>query len=331
MLVPACRSEGGGQPRKIMNWCLTSSLGAVIELRLPPVGFRHTCRLISAPECLFWNATGAERRLADGAPTGGTARLAQARPPFRRSQQPRGRFLLYVGGGLDWVQLVFAEPREVRSWLVEAPREGAPDLAAGMRHATGDVTGLAAGAGYLGIGADAFRKRLERQGRPAGEFRVGDQPAWEPADLGRGAVAGPSRARHDQYADLGADRGGTRGPPGEPIRTNRKGPAMTLQPPGGRRRRRRRPWRRAGPPDLAHALARLTALLPPEAAEMLAHADVLTCSDGRIFVYSPSPPRRSNLVFSHSDTGPGVDPFGNPHGSGDVTYWPPGGEGVVQP
>ena len=108
-------------------------------------------------------------------------------PPVRRSQQPRGRFLLYVGGGLDWVQLVFAEPGEVRSWLLEAPREGAPDLAAGMGHATGDVTGLAAGAGYLGIGADAFRKRPERQGRPAGEFRVGDQPAWEPADLGRGA------------------------------------------------------------------------------------------------------------------------------------------------
>jgi hypothetical protein len=62
---------------------------------------------------------------------------------------------------------------------------------------------------------------------------------------------------------------------------------------------------------------------------MLAHADVLTCSDGRIFVYSP-PPRRSNLVFSHSDTGPGVDPFGNPHGSGDVTYWPPGGAGQAR-
>src|SRR5690348_5480757 len=45
---------------------------------------------------------------------------------------------------------------EVRSWLLEAPRVGAPDLAAGMGHATGGVTGLAAGAGYLGIGVDAF-------------------------------------------------------------------------------------------------------------------------------------------------------------------------------
>lgn len=110
---------------------------------------------------------------------------------------------------------------------------------------------------------------------------------------------------------------------------------MTLQPPGRGRRRCRwrfpRPWRRAGPPDLAQALTRLTALLPPEAAGMLARADVLTCADGRIFIYSPSPPRRSNLVFSHSDAGPGVDPFGNPYGPGDVTYWPPGGQGEVQP
>jgi hypothetical protein len=110
---------------------------------------------------------------------------------------------------------------------------------------------------------------------------------------------------------------------------------MTLQPPGGGRRRRRwrlpRPRRRAEPPDLAQALARLQALLPPEAARMLAHADVLTRADGRIFVYSPSPPRRSNLVFSHSDAGPGVDPFGNRYGPGDVTYWPPSGQGEAQP
>ncbi len=75
------------------------------------------------------------------------------------------------------MQLVFAEPGEVRPWLLEAPREGAPDLAAGMGHATGDVTGLAAGAGYLGIGVNVFRKRLERQGRPAGQSGVGSQPA----------------------------------------------------------------------------------------------------------------------------------------------------------
>src|SRR5216683_2753272 len=115
-------------------------------------------------------------------------------------------------------------------------------------------------------------------------------PHERPLISDAGRAARPSRARHDRYADLGADRGGTRGPPGEPIRTNRKGPAMTLQPPGGRRRRRwrlPRPCRRAEPPGLAQALARLEALLPPEAAGMLAHADVLTCSDGRIFVYSP--------------------------------------------
>jgi hypothetical protein len=104
-------------------------------------------------------------------------------PPFLRSQKPRGRFLVYAGGELDWVQLVFAEPGEVRSWLLEA-RERSSDLGADMRPATGDmVVGLAAGADYLELSVDAFRKRLERQGRPAGEFRVGNQPAWKRADL----------------------------------------------------------------------------------------------------------------------------------------------------
>ena len=115
-------------------------------------------------------------------------------PPFLRSQKPRGRFLLYAGGELDWIQLVFAEPGEVRSWLLGA-RDGAPDLAADMRPATGDmVVGLAAGAEYLEVSVDAFRKRLERQGRPAGEFRVGNQPAWKRADLDRwaGRVTEPS-------------------------------------------------------------------------------------------------------------------------------------------
>jgi hypothetical protein len=110
-------------------------------------------------------------------------------PPFQRSQKPRGRFLLYAGGELDWVQLVFAEPGEVRSWLLEDRAGRASDLAADMRPATGDmVVGLTAGADYLELGVDAFRKRLERQGRPAGEFRVGNQPAWKRADLDRWAA-----------------------------------------------------------------------------------------------------------------------------------------------
>lgn len=114
-------------------------------------------------------------------------------PPFLRSQKPRGRFLVYVGGDLDWVQLVFAKPDEIRSWLLE-PREGAPDLAADLRPATGDIIGLAAGAAYLELSVDAFRKRRERSGSVPGEFRAGNQPAWKPADLDRwaGRVTEPS-------------------------------------------------------------------------------------------------------------------------------------------
>jgi hypothetical protein len=115
-------------------------------------------------------------------------------PPFLRSQKPRGRFLVYAGGELDWIQLVFAEPNEVRSWLLN-PDGGAPDLAADMRPATGDVViGLVSGAAYLGLNVDAFRKRRERGGAVPGEFRVGNQPAWYRADLDRwaGRQAAPS-------------------------------------------------------------------------------------------------------------------------------------------
>jgi len=116
-------------------------------------------------------------------------------PPFLRSQKPRGRFLVYAGGELEWLQLVFAEPDEVRSWLLDA-RDEAPDLAADARPATGDtIVGLAAGAAYLELSVDAFRKRRERGGAVPGEFRVGNQPAWKPADLDRwtGRTAAPGR------------------------------------------------------------------------------------------------------------------------------------------
>lgn len=54
-------------------------------------------------------------------------------PPYQRSQKPRGRFLLYAGGELDWLQLVFAEPDEVRSWLL-GDRESGSDLAGDGSH-----------------------------------------------------------------------------------------------------------------------------------------------------------------------------------------------------
>jgi hypothetical protein len=108
-------------------------------------------------------------------------------PPYQQSQKRRGRFLVYAGGELDWTQLVFAEPGEVRSWLLEA-RQDATDVALSVVPATGDlIQGLAAGAEYLGLSEAAFRKRRERGGSVPGEFRVGNQPAWKPADLDRWA------------------------------------------------------------------------------------------------------------------------------------------------
>jgi hypothetical protein len=114
--------------------------------------------------------------------------------PFIRSQKPRGRFLLYAGDELDWVQLVkIDDPDKDFSAFCSWVREGlqnAPDLAGSVAPATSDVVGLAAGAEYLGLGIDAFRQRRTRSGTVPGEFRVGNQPAWKPADLDRWAGRG---------------------------------------------------------------------------------------------------------------------------------------------
>jgi hypothetical protein len=116
-------------------------------------------------------------------------------PPYQRSQKPRGRFLLYEGGELSWLQLVKADQPDgdfaaLRDYARQAAAQTVPDLAARQRHATGDVVvGLAAGAGRLGVTVDAFRKRLERQGRPPGEYRAGNRPAWPAAELDRWAQA----------------------------------------------------------------------------------------------------------------------------------------------
>ena len=143
MIVPARRSERGGQPHMIMNWCLTWSLGAVMEPGFPRVGFRHPRRLIRAPECLFWNAAGGPTAYPKFQ-SGGTARLAQARAAVPAFPAAAGPVPAVCGGELEWVQLVFAERGEVRSYLLEAPREGRLTWPRGMGHATGDVTGLAA-------------------------------------------------------------------------------------------------------------------------------------------------------------------------------------------
>jgi hypothetical protein len=126
------------------------------------------------------------RMLAGYGPTD-YARLVGV-PPFMRSQKPRGRFLLYAGGELDWIQLVFAEPGEVTSWLLEGSADRASDLGAMTGTGTRDgaelvglpvLVGLAAAAAHLGMEVEAFRKA--RQRRPVPGEMVGPDgrsPAW---------------------------------------------------------------------------------------------------------------------------------------------------------
>jgi hypothetical protein len=109
--------------------------------------------------------------------------------PVPRSQKPRGRFLLFAGDEPEWIQAPFAKPEEYRSWVLADDREPAVDLARSTSYGTW-VTGHAAAAQYLELSIDAFRQRIKRQGRPDGELRVGNQPAWRPADLDRWAGRG---------------------------------------------------------------------------------------------------------------------------------------------
>ncbi len=166
---------------------------------LPPVwgdvatvvwmGAQARCHCIVAGQRLDYQILGGMlgsfgvRMLAGYAPQDYARLVGQT--PFMRSQKQRGRFLLYAGGDLEWVQLAYADAAGLRAWVLEGR---ACDLAASTELATGDVVrGLAAGAEYLGLSTDAFRKRLERQGRVPGEFRIGNQPSWKPADLDRWA------------------------------------------------------------------------------------------------------------------------------------------------
>ncbi len=105
-------------------------------------------------------------------------------PPFIRSQKPRGRFLLYEGGELTWLQLVFAEPEEWRAYAlagIQAARSG-PELAAERPAGTGDppalIVGLAAGSAHLGMGEAAFRKARQRRPVPGETTTPDGRPAW---------------------------------------------------------------------------------------------------------------------------------------------------------
>jgi len=54
-------------------------------------------------------------------------------PPYPRPQRPRGRFLLFEGGELTWLQLVYGSPEELRDYAM-AGRGVACDLAQGGSH-----------------------------------------------------------------------------------------------------------------------------------------------------------------------------------------------------
>lgn len=176
---------------------------------LPPVwsdvaavlwmGAQAHCHVVLAGQRLDYNLLGGLlgsfgiRMLAGFQPVD-YARLVGV-PPVQRSQKARGRFLVYAGGELTWTQLAYGDADELRGWVLEgrqaasqAASHPVPDVGRGPEDATGDsggrvLVGLAAGAEYLGLSVDAFRKRLERGGRVPGEFRAGGQPAWRAADL----------------------------------------------------------------------------------------------------------------------------------------------------
>jgi hypothetical protein len=117
--------------------------------------------------------------------------------PFMRSQKPRGRFLLYEGGELTWLQLIFGEPSQWRDYVRAAAGRG-PELARERPTGTGDgsvlVVGLAAAAAHLGMREDAFRKA--RQRRPiVGETSDGGRPVWTEADLDAWRERRPSVSR----------------------------------------------------------------------------------------------------------------------------------------
>lgn len=117
-------------------------------------------------------------------------------PPFLRSQKPRGRFLLYAGGELDWLQLVFAEPDEVRSWLLD-DRDGVSDLGRDGSHvsiADGTLLGLreAVERGVLHCTLDAARRaRADDPGFPPSRGTVGQEKLYAAGELRRWEAARP--------------------------------------------------------------------------------------------------------------------------------------------
>lgn len=123
--------------------------------------------------------------------------------PMQRSQKPRGRFLLFSGGELTWLQLVHGSEAELYDYAM-AGREGvpvpvleAPDLGAMPAPGTGDtgpvIVGLAAAAEHLGMELEAFRKARQRRPVEGEETRQG-RPVWSAAALTEWRESRPSIA-----------------------------------------------------------------------------------------------------------------------------------------
>jgi len=118
--------------------------------------------------------------------------------PVLRSQKPRGRFLVFEGGELTWVQLVKWTDEEIRDYAMEGRRHGlspASDLGAirpaGTRDSAALIVGIDAAAAHLGMAAEAFRKA--RQRRPVtGETTQDGRPAWSAEALASWRDSRPS-------------------------------------------------------------------------------------------------------------------------------------------
>jgi hypothetical protein len=181
--------KGSGDPRVPPVW---GDIAAAVWL-----GAQAHCHVIVAGQRLDYQILGGMlgsfgvRMLAGFAPVDYNRLIGI--PPVLRSHKQRGRFLYYAGDEPAWVQLVYARPEDWRDYALD--RIKARDLARSAEGATRDVIGLAAAAGHVGLSVDAFRKRLQRQGRPAGEYRVGNQPAWPAASLEAWAGPPPAAAR----------------------------------------------------------------------------------------------------------------------------------------
>lgn len=160
------------------------------------LGAQANCHVIVAGQRLDYNLLGGMlgsfgvRLLAGYGPTD-YARLVGI-PPFLRSQKNRGRFLLYAGGELDFIQLAFGDPDELRGWVL-AGREVPADLGA----FTSPVSLRAAvAAGIIPGSLDAAKRaRADDPAFPPAVAAEGQTKLYSPAALAAWQAARPRAGR----------------------------------------------------------------------------------------------------------------------------------------